>query len=476
MTSMAPFRGSIQRGFFDWCMHRFLPCMIVVCFAAVRASAQTPPAADETHPPSDAQLSDDPPSEPAESALSREALVSRIEANLEFARLVTQQEFKDALPVGERMVKLTEQEFGKSSAETGKAYTDLGNAQRLAKEHDAAEKSFLAAIDIYRSVDGPFSALVMTPLTGLGDNYHDSGDDLRAVSAYGEARTISRRANGLLNEEQIPLIDRMTEALVSMNQPAQADQQQLEALHLVERNRPPASPEALAAIYKYAGWLRDSIRYQEERDQYGRALRTIRDTYGKEDVRQVHALVGIGNSFRFQRIPDGQGASSLHDALTLLLAQPQRDPLAIAEVLRDIGDWETAFSKVDYDGAEYRRAWQLLGDLPNGAEIRTAWFKPPIYVLREPISQRGLSIEPQAPMGHVVVRFDLDTAGHSSNVAIVESDPPGLKDEAVLRHVRRSRFRPQIVVGELAPATGVALQFNFRYMPDALAETGKSEE
>jgi TonB family protein len=191
---------------------------------------------------------------------------------------------------------------------------------------------------------------------------------------------------------------------------------------------------------------------------------------------QVRALLGIGNSFRVQRIPEGQGASSLHDALTLLLAQPQRDPLAISEVLRDLGDWETAFSKVDYDGAEYRRAWQLLGEVPNGSELRTAWFKGPVYVLREPISQRGLSQDPQAPMGHVLVRFDLDSAGHSSNVTIVESEPPGLKDEAVLRHVRRSRFRPQIVDGAVVPATGLALQFNYRYTPDALAEIGKAED
>jgi len=482
MTSMAPFWGSIQRVFFDRRMHRQLPCVIALCalgmcLPAARAAAQAPPAGNET--PSDAasnQASTESSSNEAQSVLGREALVSRIEANLEFSRLVTDQKFKDALPVGEQMLKLTQQEFGKNNVETGKAYAELGDAQRRAKEPEAAEKSFLAAIDIYRAVEGPFSPLVITPLTGLGDNYHDSGNDLKAVSAYGEARTINRRAYGLLNEEQIPLIDRMTESLISMNQPAQADQQQLEALHLVERNRAPESPEAIAAIYKYAAWLGESSRYQEERDQYMRAVRTIRDSYGKADVRLVHPLTAIGNSFRVQRIPDGQGASSLNDALTLLLAQPQRDPLAIAEVLRDLGDWDTAFSKVDYNGAEYRRAWQLLGEMPNGADLRTSWFKGPIYVLREPISQRGLSQDPQAPMGHVLVRFDLDSAGHSSNVTIVESEPPGLKDEAVLRHVRRSRFRPQIVDGELAPAMGLALQFNYRYSPDALAETGKSAD
>ncbi|HEX5046673.1 MAG TPA: TonB family protein [Gammaproteobacteria bacterium] len=455
-------------------MRAVLPCAIVVCLATVRASGQGAPGVTEAPPPSEA-AAEPPANEATQSALAREALVSRVEATLQFSQLVSDQKYQDALPVGAQMLKLTEREFGRNSVEMAKAYTDVGDAQRLAKSYDDAEKSFLAAIDIYRSIDGALSALVIPPLTGLGDTFHDSGDDLKAVSAYGEARTLNRRAFGLLNEEQIPLIDRMTQSLLSMNQPLQADQQQLEALRLVERNRAPESPEALEALYKYAAWLRDSGRYQEERDQYMRAVRTIRDTYGKDDVRQVRALLGIGNSFRVQRIPEGQGASSLHDALTLLLAQPQRDPLAIAEVLRDLGDWETAFSKVDYDGAEYRRAWQLLGEAPNGSDLRTAWFKGPIYVLREPISQRGLSQDPQAPMGHVLVRFDLDAGGHSTNVTIVESEPPGLKDEAVLRHVRRSRFRPQIVDGAVVPAAGLALQFNYRYSPDALAEVGKPE-
>ena len=44
----------------------------------------------------------------------------------------------------------------------------------------------------------------------------------------------------------------------------------------------------------------------------------------------------------------------------------------------------------------------------------------------------------------VTVSFDIDKAGNTQNVMLVESDPPGLKDEAVLRHIRRSRFRPLI--------------------------------
>jgi TonB family protein len=75
-------------------------------------------------------------------------------------------------------------------------------------------------------------------------------------------------------------------------------------------------------------------------------------------------------------------------------------------------------------------------------------------------------LDPSAANGHVTVRFDLDTAGNSTNVTLVDSDPVGLKDEAVLRHIRRSRFRPLIADGEVVPGRGLGIQVTFRYLPD----------
>ena len=71
---------------------------------------------------------------------------------------------------------------------------------------------------------------------------------------------------------------------------------------------------------------------------------------------------------------------------------------------------------------------------------------------------------------HVLVRFDVEPTGQSANAVIVESDPRGLKDDAVLRHIRRSRFRPQLVGGQVVRGENLALQFNFRYTSDALVE------
>lgn len=372
----------------------------------------------------------------------------------------------DPVTAGEQLVASNTAEFGRRSLPTAEAYMSLGDAQRQAKDYDKAAESYLAAVDIYRAVDGPFTPLAIRPLTSLGDTYHEAKDDVNAVAAYTEARTVSRRVYGLHNEDQIELLDRMSRSLLDLDQLADAEAQQLEALRLVQRANPPGSDAVLEAIYKYAEWLGDRLLFQSQRDQYMRALRIIRQVHGDKDVRQVRPLLGIGNTYREERNPAGMGLSALEDALALLMEQPQQDPVAIAGALRDIGDWSVAFGKTGYSGTEYQRAWQMLGSAPNGEQLRKEWFSGANYVLHEPISPRGLSTAPEALSGHVTVKFDIDTAGNTSNVTLVESDPPGFKDEAVLRHIRRSRFRPLVVDGDVVPGKGLAIQVTFRYLPE----------
>lgn len=375
----------------------------------------------------------------------------------------------DTTSYQQRITATTEQ-FGKNSLPTAEAYSDLADAQRRAGQYEQATQSYVAAIDIYRAIDGPFTPLAIPLLLNLGDNYRDAHDGVNAITAYTEARTVNRRIYGLLNEAQLPMLDKLSATFLELNRPVEAEAQQVEALRLAERTWPPESDEGLAAIYKYAAWLRDRGLFQFERDHYERARRIIEDHYGKKDVRLVTPLLGIGNSFRNQRTPDGQGIGALQEALAILVAQPTKDSLAVATALRDLGDWLVAFDRIGYSGAEYRRAWQLLDEVQNGDRLRREWFTGPVFVLREPIVMRGLSEDPKAPSGHVLVRFDLDRNGLTSNVVIIESEPAGLMDEAVSRQVKRSRFRPQIAEGEIVGGQGLGLRLTFQYKP--VAEAG----
>jgi tetratricopeptide (TPR) repeat protein len=479
MPAMAVFRSAILEARRD--ARRLMVALAGFCLLTMSAHAQTagaaPRPADTEPAPSTApaQTSGDTAPAPQQDAQTPAPQTAGGGSSTAAPALdKTAQDPKQIVESQQQLVTRTEAQFGKRSRQAAEAYLDLAEAQRRAGDHAGAEKSYLAAIDVYHSLDGQFTPLAIEPLTALGDNYRENDDYMRAVTAYGEAREINRRVYGLLNEDQIPLIDRITDVMLELNKPQEAEEQQLDALRIVERSHPPESDEALGALYKYARWLREQGRFQEERDQYMRALRTVHDHYGKDDPHQVPALLGIGDSFRVQRIPEPQGAGALHDALQILTTHGSTDKLALAETLRDIGDWEVAFSKVDYDGADYRRSWQYLGELPDGDKLRREWYSGPNYVLREPVSPAGLSQDPNSPAGHIIVKFDLDKTGHANNITIVESEPPGLKDEAVIRHIRRSRFRPQIVDGVPVARESLALQFNYRYLRNADKEKGKT--
>lgn len=446
-----------------------LVVVLAGCLLAIGARAQTVGTAPARVSGNVGEVSAPEPS--STDAASSQAATGEPDANLEQAPV----DPKQAVLAAQAHVQQVEEQFGKRSRQIAEAYLDLAELQKRAGDRESCEQSYLAAVEAFRSMEGPFTPLAIAPLTALGDSYEERKDYVSALSAYTEARTINRRTYGLLNQDQIPLLDRLTETMIELNKPAEADQHQQEALRLVERQFPAESNEALAALYKYAAWLRDQGHYQEERDLYMRALKTIHDHYGKDDLHQVPALAAIGNSFRTQRIPEPMGIGSLHEALQLMVMHGAPDKLALSSVLRDIGDWEVAFAKTDYDGTDYRRAWQYLGEVPDGEQLRKQWFTGPTYVLREPVSVLGLTQEPSAPSGHVLVRFDLDKYGRASNPTIVESEPAGFKDEAVLRHIKHSRFRPQMVAGEIVPRESLALQFNYRYSRDAVKNKGDKQ-
>src|SRR5690606_30410383 len=354
--------------------------------------------------------------------------------------------------------------------ETAEAYHSAADVQRDAGEHELAEQNYLRAVELFRAVDGPYTHRAIEPLIGLGDNYQAAGQHLNAVTVYNEARTISRRAYGLLNEGQVPILDRITEAFQALGQYVEADEQQRTILHLAERNYPEGSLEHLEALYRYAGWLRSSGRFHDERLQYARAMRLIREMHGKDSTLLVRPLREVANSFREQRLPDNQGVSSLRTALELLDKDTNANSLLRAEVLRDMGDWEIAFSRVQPDLDTYVRAWTLLGDVENGGELRREWFGKRLHsVYMEPINDQGLSRAPEAVPGYVIVTFDVDRFGRTSNVRVARSEPRGYKDDAVVRAVQRWRFRPLIENGEIVPREDVPLRFNYRYLPESLS-------
>ncbi len=411
----------------------------------------------------DAEFLDEDALAAGESALD---LVARLEAEILLGDLIDQERYAEGIPVAERLVELVEDELG-PSVELGVALSNLAMMQRRIELFEPSEDNFVRAVDVIREAEGIYHDAVINPLVGLGVNYQLRGEPNQAVTVFEEARSVSRRVHGLMNEQQIEILDHLSYSMLDMERYIEADEYQLTALHLRERIYGSESLELLPAIYKFASWLRSAFRFQEERAQYTRAISIIRDQDGASSIAMVRALRETGNSFRIQKFPEGRGISALRRALEIAENQDEPDSLLIAEILVDIGDWTVAFSKVGPTGDEYRRAWALLGELENSEELREEWFDEPVYVLRENPSNRGLGDENDegALPGHVLITFDVTDSGRTANVAVIESVPPGLKDDSTARAINRSRFRPRMVDGELVVSQGLARNFTFHYQP-----------
>jgi TonB family protein len=222
------------------------------------------------------------------------------------------------------------------------------------------------------------------------------------------------------------------------------------------------------ARYNYALWLRNHSLFEEEIQLYYQIERVIRQHYDEDPLMQVRVLRERANSFRASNTNDASGLSGLHDALDLLTDMNDASPLLLAEVLTAIGDWNVEFGRAGATGAEYARAWQLLGLVDDGEELRQRWFGDLHEVDISSLSRRGISVNPEDPEGFVVVYFTVDTMGRTRDLEITESEPPGFKDAAVIRLMRDARFRPRIIDGEVVPSRR-AYRFEFRYLPQDLA-------
>ena len=337
------------------------------------------------------------------------------------------------------------------------------------------EPSLLASIDRVRESQGAYSVQAIEPLVALADLYQRAGDHIAALSMYAEARVVHRRVFGLLSEGEIAILDAMTASLESVHRIDEAHERQRAALELAERNRGQHSLELLPALYKYATWLRSHGGHALERLQYQRIRWIVEEHYGEDSIHMVRPLLDIANSYREQRLPSNLGMQALRRALEILESRRAGDPLAIAKTLRDIGDWHAAFQGGGAKGDEYLRAWELLGRIESGEALRAQWFQRPRCVLCEPPNAAGTVSEQareRAEAGFVLVEFDVDTRGRAHNIHVVESHPAGFKDESVVQAIGRSRFRPQIVDGELAPAADVARRYTFLFEPGGRRSSG----
>jgi len=390
-----------------------------------------------------------------------------LETRIAIEELAAEKEFESAFELGDELVAQAGTEFGASSTELVDAHLLLASLYRQQSNFDDAELHLLRAIEVVELRDGEHATTLIAPLLALGDTYFDAASYPQALATYEEARSIGRREFGVLNLDQIEIVQRMSAAALLMSDYDQARALQRDIVGIVQRVHGENSIEYVDAQFRLAAWYMRVGKSDDARRTYLAIERVVRESFDQDPLLAIRILrtkaVAIRNADPVTRA-DRTNPLELEQALEIAATLEERDLLLEAGIWRDIGDWYVSLSKSPHMIAPYAQAWALLDDADNGFEQQHEWFGPLTLISAPPFSSRLTSREPDAPWGRIEIAFTVDTHGRASNIRITQSQPPGLLDEVAYRQILASRFRPRMDRGEVVPSEAT-IGWDFQYDP-----------
>jgi len=394
--------------------------------------------------------------------------------------------YPDALPLAEKLVALTQEQYGANDRELVNPLANLGTTQYRMGDYKDAEDTYLRSVKIAADTGGGSAdRLLLRPLQGLGATYYATRQYEDASLTLQRALDLSRNLDGLLNPGQMLILYPLIGSLVNLERHSEADREFQYSVRIAESAWGGSDARVIRPVDRYARWLEHMGRYPSARAQYAREL-TIAEGAGSRAARLViDPLLGIARSYRLEATngsdeeaaqyadPFGQpsvgvlgnhGGHGLHPdgEKALLLALQTIDKMRPIDhqlrgtSLMELGDWYLCADQPDRSLARYREAWtdfQQAGstatlDVPRQLAYRT----PASSAARSRLAERENTDEHS-----VQATFTVNRDGHTANVITSTSDATGAQQKTVLLAVRRARYAPRLLNGEPVDTEGVTL-------------------
>ena len=442
--------------------------------AADAADAPAAPAAPATSP------ADAAPS-PGESSPTP---ASRSDAYAEFRRLFDDRQYEQALVPARQVVTLTEQEG--SDDELQVAIMNLAATQSLAGSYSDAEASFLRVIELIEAEGTRASSRLARANAGLAVVYHDAGRHEMAVARFEGALALARRTEGLFDEAQLPLIDKFTDSLTSMQRLEDAHDAQRYGLRIVERKYGKNSPEIVPRLEVIARWYTRVGAYDAARLTLRRAITLVEDQLGKDSEALIGPLTALAENYRrpllnpadrgfesdpnptsaYNTIPgaaDGstwrmpsalaaEGERALERALAIAESQPTPSPARIADVRTQLGDWYQTRLQHEKALPHYLAAWNAARQVKTGdATLADTLFARPVllHYVRPSEWDRFERRPPEEVLPHTVeVELTVTAEGRVRDAEVVANDGSPRMAEAALDAAGTARYRPRLSEGK----------------------------
>ena len=367
-----------------------------------------------------------------------------------------------------------------------------------------AADEYRQRIEDMEAEQGAYGAGIDEQLLGLGAALQRAGAHEEAISQFRRAMLINRVNEGLYSLNQVPMIERMIDSQIALNEWEDANDNQEYLFWLHVKNYGEKDPRMLPIINQLSSWHLQA--YIDEKgatlfehlisatNLYALAVDIISHNFGANDLRLVDALRGlkatnyylatyagepqedivINASFNgspmdsenrakldhYRMNSFSSGKSAITKIMDVYQKNPKSPPAASAKAKVELGDWYMMFNKWHSARETYGEAYQALWD--NGAtnkEIDEIFGRPAA------LPALPLLDEDREALAHsyVTVSYDVTAFGKARNIQILSAAP---EDKVSIRSrvrnvLKRAKFRPRFVNGEPVDTTGIVQRFVF---------------
>ena len=424
----------------------------------------------------------------------------RMEAYTQFRQLYETSRYSEALPLAQRVVELSEA-VANNSHELPIAYNNLGATHYQLGEYAAAEAAYKQSLDVLEATQGISSRRLIVPLSGLGAAYAAQDQHAKAVEMFERAIAVSRRSEGLFNQNQLPLLEESADSRFALNDLYGVEQDRYYALRIAEQNYGFGDPHTLAPSVKLANFYERAQQFGAARVMWMRVRDILARDMGGFNPLLVRALVGICRSHRLQythdpdtldddapsRDPitgelmghvyrsalvpaqqaDRAGLKSAEEALEMLRAQPDPPPELMTETLIELGDWFQATSRPVSSMPYYEQAANVFAQNPD-PQLVNPLLEPRMVFYRAPLaSKRAVgTADGDIRIRSTVFDFVVSEKGDTQDINVVSTDMLDGQLAQSRRALSRAIYSPRFEDGRAVATRGV------RFTSDWYEEAG----
>jgi tetratricopeptide (TPR) repeat protein len=424
----------------------------------------------------------------------------------EFKRLYEAGDYPAAVRQARAVLAEVERSEPVDAEELQVALMNLGLVQRLAGDYLDAEASFRRVIELLEGSGRVTNPRLARACSGLALTYYAARRYDLAAPAFERAIALNRRAEGLFNEDQLPLLDKQADALTEIGRVDDALQAHRYALKLVERRHGAQSLRYAQELVTLGRWYSRVRAYESARYVLRRAVDLVVELKGPDSLELIGPLTAaadnarrwLGDSQAIAAMADedrqvmyhdpiapgppslspiaiqSEGLRALERSVEIVDANPDAPPASVAAVRVQLGDLHQIRLAPERALPHYQQAWRAANGVTEGGRpLQQVLFGEPLllyyaapdgwsrYASRpaEEVERRNAELEVTvSPQGRVVQSKVTNDAGDPRLAARAQ------------RAAESARYRPRFVDGQPVETAGVRFLQPFYVLRPGVAD------